>query len=129
MKRRTFEVAIFTTFIVILAGLFASPLFIESPEQRRFIWPCIVGATLGLITFAGFLFWGRKSSDPNAPTVVASLPDEMSAFALAGKLASHGLRARAVGGFTSGFQTEVASDVRVVVPASEFAAVVNVINS
>lgn len=127
--RRNLEVATFLLFAFILAGLVVSLFAIEAPEDRRFVWPCMVGATMGLITFTGFLTWGKKSSDPNAPTVVASLPDEMSASALVVKLASHGLKARAVGGFTSGFQTEVASDVRVVVPASQFAAAVNIINS
>ncbi len=116
-------------FALAIVGLLGSLFVLPSEEARQLIWPCLLGAVMGLATFAGFLAWGRVAKDPNAPTVVASLPDEMSASALVVQLEAHGIKARAVGGFTSGFQTEIASDVRVVVAASDYKAAVQVINN
>ena len=122
MKQQTIEGGILLLFALVIIGLLGSLFVIDTPAERKLIWPCLVGAMMGLATFAGFLAFGRKSDDPTSPTVVASLPDEMSASAIVVQLGAHGIKAQAIGGFTSGFQTEVASDVRVVVAASDHEA-------
>jgi hypothetical protein len=119
MNRRNIEAGILLLFAVAIVGLLGSLFVIESPEERKLILPCLVGAVMGLVSFAGFLVFGRGAADPDSPTVVASLPDEMSASALVVQLGNFGIKAQAVGGYTAGFQTEVASDVRVVVAARD----------
>ena len=82
MKRQTIEAGILLLFALVAVGLVSSLFVIESPAERKLILPCLVGAVMGLATFAGFLAFGRSSEDPTSPTVVASLPDEMSASAI-----------------------------------------------
>jgi len=127
MNRKTVEAFILLAFAFVIAGLFGSLFILDSVEARRIILPCLVGAVMGLFTFAGFLVYRRDGNDPHAPKVVASLPDEISASSMVQRLEASGIKARAVGGFTSGFQTEVAGDVRVVVSACEYEAAMKVI--
>ena len=54
-------------------------------------------------------------ADPMSPEVLVSVSDEMEAAAVVDALAEHGIRARAVGGYTSGFRAEAPGDVKVVV--------------
>lgn len=129
MKRQSLELAILLVFAVSLVALVGSLFLIEETELRQLIWPCIFAALVGLVTFCGFIYFGKSVHDPSSPRVVASLPDEMSASAIVVALSAHGINARAVGGYTSGFQTEIASDVRVVVSASEFEAAKSVIET
>lgn len=104
------------------AVLIASAFVIEDPESRRWLGPCIAGSIMGLVTFSAITWLGRPVHDPQAPTVVASLPDAMAAGMIVTQLESGGVKAKAIGGFTSGFQTEVASDVEVVVARADVAA-------
>lgn len=127
MNRKTTELFILLAFAFVIVGLLGSLFIIDTPQQRKIILPCLVGAFMGLFTFAGFLVSRRESNDPNAPTVVASLPDEMSASSLVQLLEANGIKARSVGGYTSGFQTEIAGEVRVVVSASEYKAAMKVV--
>ncbi len=129
MKRQTIEAGILLLFALVTVGLVSSLFVIESPAERKLILPCLVGAVMGLATFAGFLAFGRSSVDPTSPTVVASLPDEMSASAIVVQLNAHGIQAQAIGGYTAGFQTEIASDVRVVVAASDRDAAMKLLQS
>ena len=55
------------------------------------------------------------TNDPNRPTVVRTPPDEAQAAMLVAALDEHGVRAWAVGGFTSGFRAEVPGGVQVLV--------------
>jgi len=119
MKRKSIQAVILLGFAKVIFGLMGSLLFFDSPEARGWIYPCLLGAIIGLVMFGRFFAWGGKTDDPTLPTVIASLPDEMSASALVVQLESHGITARAVGGYTSGFQTEIASDVKVVVAARD----------
>ena len=48
--------------------------------------------------------------------IVAQRPDEMQAAVVVSQLEAEGINATAVGTFTSGFQVEIASMVKVVVP-------------
>ena len=127
MNRKSVEVFIMLAFAFVIIGLIGSLFILDSPEERRIILPCLVGAVMGLVAFAGFLVVRRDGSDPNAPKVVASLPDEISASSMVQHLEANGIKARSVGGYTSGFQTEVAGDVRVVVAANEYEAAMKVI--
>jgi len=54
-------------------------------------------------------------ADPMSPEVLVSVPNELEAAAIVDALAEHGIRARAVGGYTSGFRAEAPGDVKVVV--------------
>ena len=116
MNKRALEALILIGFATLIVGLVGSLFIFNSPESHRIIWPCLLGAVMGLAVFAGFILWGRGGSDPEAPTVVASLPDEMSANALVVQLEAHGIRARAIGGHTS---SDLVCDVKVVVPESD----------
>jgi len=60
-------------------------------------------------------------ADPMSPEVLVSVPDEMEAAAIVDALAEHGIRARAVGGYTSGFRAEAPGDVKVVVGRADMA--------
>jgi len=61
------------------------------------------------------------ASDPMSPEVLVSVPDEMEAAAIVVALAERGIRARAVGGYTSGFRAEAPGDVKVVVGRADLA--------
>lgn len=108
--------------IALAIALFTS----ENPSQRRWL---AVGLVTSLAANFGFIvkqlasaskkYAGDHGGDPHRPTVIASLPDEMSAAAIVAQLEEHGIKARAVGGYTAGFQTEIAGDVKVVVPQIE----------
>ena len=76
---------------------------------------------LGLCVYMA-LSWSKRSSenDPESPIVVAMRPDEMQASVLVDQLQSHDINAVAVGTFTSGFQVEIASMVKIVVPRRQF---------
>lgn len=120
-KRKTLQVFGLMAFAKVIFTLVVSLYFFTSPEARGWIYPCLLGAIIGLVFFGSMYAWGGESDDPTLPTVIASLPDEMSASAIVSQLEFHGIKARAVGGFTSGFQTEIASDVKVVVAAKDVA--------
>ena len=60
-------------------------------------------------------------ADPMSPEVLVSVPDEMEAAAIVDALAERGIRARAVGGYTSGFRAEAPGDVKVVVGRADLA--------
>jgi len=64
---------------------------------------------------------GFMASDPMSPEVLVSVPDEMEAAAIVVALAERGIRARAVGGYTSGFRAEAPGDVKVVVGRADLA--------
>lgn len=129
MNRSHFEAGILVLFALALFGLLGSLFIFDSEESRKIIWPSIVGALMGLATFTSFIAFSKRKIDPTTPTVVASLPDELSANAVVVQLETHGIKARAVGGFTSGFQTEIASDVRVVVAACDIDEATKVLES
>ena len=53
--------------------------------------------------------------DPSSPTVVATRPDSLQAAPLVSLLETNGIQAVATGTHTSGFQVEIASEVKIVV--------------
>jgi hypothetical protein len=55
------------------------------------------------------------------PEVLVSVPDEMEAAAIVGALGEHGIRAQAVGGYTSGFRAEAPGMVKVIVGRGDLA--------
>jgi hypothetical protein len=61
------------------------------------------------------------AGDPMSPEVLVSVPNEVEAAAIVGALAEQGIRARAVGGYTSGFRAEAPGDVKVVVGRADLA--------
>lgn len=61
------------------------------------------------------------AGDAMSPEVLVSVPSEMEAAAIVDALAEHGIRARAVGGYTSGFRAEAPGDVKVVVGRADLA--------
>ncbi len=81
---------------------------------------------LVLILVSGIYFgfrWSKSAaeSDPESPVVVAKRPDEMQAAVVVDQLQAEGINAIAVGTFTSGFQVEIASMVKIVVPRRQLA--------
>jgi nitrogen regulatory protein PII-like uncharacterized protein len=55
------------------------------------------------------------TTDPNRPTVLLTVANEMEAAVIVNALAEHGVDAFATGGYTSGFKAEAPGDVQVVV--------------
>ncbi len=105
--------------LALVVALFTS----DNSAHRRKLSIGLMASFAALVGFAAkrlsaesAKFAREQANDPNRPTVIASMPDEMSASAIVAKLEEHGIKARAVGGYTSGFQTEIAGDVKVVVP-------------
>ncbi len=77
----------------------------------------LIVLVLALGVKAGFTWVDAAvEKDPNSPTVVATRPDALEAAALVGLLEENGIRAVATGIHTSGFQVEIASEVKIVVP-------------
>ena len=118
MAKTQLEPLIFLGFAALIVTLLASLFVFRSPATTRIIGPCLVAAILGLAVFATFIAFRRdQQDDPDAPTVVASMSDEMSASAIVVQLESHGITARAIGGHTAG---DLACDVKVVVAAKDY---------
>ena len=89
-------------------------------EQRRtFNIALLVSLLAGGIYFG--LRWSKEAAenDQESPVIVAQRPDEMQAAVVVSQLEAEGINAVAVGTFTSGFQTEIASMVKVVVPRQQ----------
>ncbi|OHB81503.1 MAG: hypothetical protein A2W31_14160 [Planctomycetes bacterium RBG_16_64_10] len=55
------------------------------------------------------------AADPQSPRRIASVPNEIDAAVLVEALAAAGIRATAVGGYTSGFRAEAPGEVHIVV--------------
>ena len=55
------------------------------------------------------------TTDPNNPEVLTSVSSDVEAAAIVNALAERGIKASAVGGYTSGFRAEAPGDIRVVV--------------
>lgn len=113
-------------FLAINIALVLALINSKQPQQRRWLAAALVSTlaiqvahSVRLISQLPSRFDPNLEDDPHRPTVVASLPNEMNAAAIVASLETHGIKARAVGGFTAGFQTEIASDVKVVVAFCE----------
>jgi len=118
MGKRQLEKFIFLGFAALIVTLLASLFVFRTPASVRLIGPCLLGAILGLAVFATFTAIRRGTKhDPDRPTVVASMSDEMSANAIVVQLESHGITARAIGGHTAG---DLACDVKVVVAEKDY---------
>ena len=98
------------------------------------IWPfvtwsvvaiCLLATGLGLVMW--LVFSGSTKQAPDSPQVVAELTDEVTANQVAAFLEDNGIKATIVGSYTSGFQTEVAGAVEVVVPLKESAIARNLL--
>jgi len=80
------------------------------------------GTILLVALLAGGIYFGFRWSkaaaenDPESPVIVAKRHDEMQAAVVVSQLEAEGINAVAVGTFTSGFQVEIASMVKIVVP-------------
>lgn len=59
------------------------------------------------------------SDDPNAPEVLASVPNDIEAAAIVAALEAEGIGASATGGYTAGFRAEAPGDVNVIVRRHE----------
>ena len=121
-NRGSIELALQFLLGLVTLCLVVAYFFASSAETLATLRPLVFGSFMGFITFSLTLWVFRPINDPLAPTVVASLPDALTAGMIVTQLESSGISARAVGGYTSGFQTEVASDVKVVVAKSDVAA-------
>jgi len=55
------------------------------------------------------------TTDPNNPEVLTSVSSDVEAAAIVNALAERGIKASAIGGFTSGFRAEAPGEIRVVV--------------
>ena len=114
MKLKWSQCALALLLIVALATAAFALLPIE--QSRTICTALLVFALAGGI-YVGFA-WSKEAaeSDPESPVIVAQRPDEMQAAVVVSQLEAEGINATAVGTFTSGFQVEIASMVKVVVP-------------
>ena len=92
------------------------------PQIAKAINIALVVAVLALGMKFGFAWvTAAADRDPSSPTVVATRPDSLQAAPLVSLLESNGINAIATGTHTSGFQVEIASEVKVVVSKSDAA--------
>jgi len=97
--------------------------FSGSPEVTKAINIAMVVATLALGMKFGFAWvTAAAERDPCSPTIVATRPDAMQAAPVISLLEENGIQAFATGTHTSGFQVEIASDVKILVPKRDAAA-------
>jgi len=98
------------------ASAIASVALLPIEQSRTVCTALLVFALAGGI-YVGFL-WSKEAAenDPESPVIIAQRPDEMQAAVIVSQLEAEGINATAVGTFTSGFQVEIASMVKIVVP-------------
>ena len=116
-----FSMRTLMAFVTVSAVLFAG-LRVFGVEP---IMSLVFAAVFGLIAVPVALSMYRSiqasaQADPMSPQVLASVPDEVEASMMVDELEKEGIRAHMVGGFTSGFQIQVAGDVHVVVALADF---------
>ena len=103
--------------IVFLAGVMSG-----SPEIAKGVNVALVVAVLALGMKFGFAWvTAAAEADPTSPTIVATRPDALQAAPLISTLQENGINAVATGSHTSGFQVEIAAEVKVVVPKRDAA--------
>jgi len=105
--------------VALLAGtLLVSGAFATLPQEEfRTVGTMLLVAFLAAAIYFGFR-WSKEAAenDPESPVIVAKRHDEMQASVVVSQLEAEGINAVAVGTFTSGFQVEIASMVKIVVP-------------
>jgi uncharacterized membrane protein len=114
MKTNLFYVAM----ALLSALLLLSAAFTLLPnEQFRTVGTILLVSLLAGGIYFGFR-WSKEAAenDPESPVIVAKRHDEMQAAVVVSQLEAEGINAVAVGTFTSGFQVEIASMVKIVVP-------------
>ena len=93
-----------------------------SPEIAKGVNVALVVAVLALGMKFGFAWvTAAAEADPTSPTIVATRPDALQAAPLISTLQENGINAVATGAHTAGFQVEIASDVKIVVPRCDAA--------
>lgn len=104
------------TLLVLVVFIFAAYAVLSNQQRQTFGTVALVLALAGGIYY-GFR-WSKEAAenDPESPVIVAKRHDEMQAAVVVSQLEAEGINAVAVGTFTSGFQTEIASMVKIVVP-------------
>lgn len=115
--KRAIQAVVLLAFIFAIIGLIGSMFILDSKESAGILLPCLFATVMGMLVYVGHVVWTAGANDSDAPAVVASFPDELSASALVSRLESNGVNAQAIGGFTS---TEFGSDVSVVVAATDY---------
>lgn len=108
--------------IAALVVIFLIGAMSGSPDIAKAVNIALVVAVLALGMKFGFAWvTAAAESDPTSPTIVATRPDALQAAPLISKLQDNGINAAATGSHTSGFQVEIASEVKVVVPRRDAA--------
>ncbi len=93
-----------------------------SPEIAKAVNVALVVGVLALGMKFGFAWvTAAADGDPTSPTIVATRPDALQAAPLISTLRENGINAVATGSHTSGFQVEIAAEVKVVVPKRDAA--------
>ena len=114
MKINSFYIA-----MALLSGLllFSGAFMLLPNEDFRTVGTILLVASLAGGIYLGFR-WSKEAAenDPESPVIVAKRHDEMQAAVVVSQLEAEGINAVAVGTFTSGFQVEIASMVKIVVP-------------
>lgn len=86
------------------------------PQLSKAINITLVVVTLALGMKYGFAWvTAAAQKDPDSPTIVATRPNALQAAPLISKLQENGIKAIATGTHVSGFQVEIASEVKIVV--------------
>lgn len=93
-----------------------------SPEIAKAVNVALVVGVLALGMKIGFAWVSAAAAgDPTSPTIVATRPNALQAAPLISTLRENGINAVATGSHTSGFQVEIAAEVKVVVPKCDAA--------
>jgi len=112
------EIELTDKLLIVMVLVFAVvALYLASSEQLRTLGTVLLVALLAGGIYFGFR-WSKEAAenDPESPVIVAKRHDEMQAAVVVSQLEAEGINAVAVGTFTSGFQVEIASMVKIVVP-------------
>ena len=116
------DVKFYLLIIGALIVLFFIGAMSGSPEISKAINVALVVAVLALGMKFGFAWvTAAADGDPTSPTIVATRPDALQAAPLISTLRENGINAVATGSHTSGFQVEIAAEVKVVVPKCDAA--------
>lgn len=122
MPSSSIDYKFYALMIAAMVVIFLLGAMSGSPEVAKAVNVALVVGVLALGMKFGFAWVSAAADgDPTSPTVVASRPDALQAAPLISTLQENGINAVATGSHTSGFQVEIAAEVKVVVPKRDAA--------
>jgi hypothetical protein len=124
MSQKRFQYSLRSLLIVTAICAVVFGLLTPTPPDAGFLYTMLrTTAYLILLTIALlviiWLITRARADDPLSPCQLAAFTNELPAEALVEALAAEGIRAMAVGGYTSGFRAEAPGEVQVVIASKD----------